>query len=105
MNCKPGDLAVVIRASLAENIGRLCRVQKRCADIDGQAIWLVDFGKPIRCARIRDRAYVPGSEELRAQTGCPDSWLRPIRDNDGEDQTLQWAGLPARVGVLVDETV
>ena len=26
----------------------------------------------------------------------PDEHLRPIRDNDGEDETLQWAPVPSR---------
>lgn len=90
MNCKPGDLAVVVRSS-GENLGRIvtCIRLATAAEFVSQNIstaqgemWLL--------------------AELTLHTGgrmkpyAPDSHLRPIRDNDGEDETLTWARTPHR---------
>lgn len=93
MNCKPGDLAVVVRAPNGAEIrvGSIVRVVEFdgwCFFIDtgawAQDVWRVEFN---------------GSEfsPLGFEWGIPDSDLRPIRPNDGEDETLQWAGKPQEV--------
>jgi len=89
LNCKVGDLAVVING---ENAGRIVKVvlpSKRQANW-----WLVD---------------VIGSEGVgfdldgnRAKSNIghiADKRLRPIRDQPGDDETLAWAGLPHDCGV------
>lgn len=71
MNCKPGDLAIVVRGEPVKNLGRVVR----CIKLE------LLFGEP--CWRVED-------DDARFADNC----LRPIRDNDGEDETLIWAGLP-----------
>ena len=79
LNCKLGDLAVIVRA-----------------DIDPEHI-----GKIVECVEFvpsHPKADVPHWKTkpklLRKSTGSVLAWadssLRPIRDNDGEDETLQW---------------
>jgi hypothetical protein len=84
MNCKPGDLAVVVAADNPENIGRIVLVL-------GQAhrpgTWVIRYH---------------GHPGVTAVGPCWEPWtydyeLRPIRDNDGEDETLTWAGKPEGV--------
>ena len=78
MNCRPGDLAIQISGQKPEYIGRICTVVRVYDGIlfahYGFAWWIdVGEGKLMHC---RDAA------------------LRPIRDNDGEDETFTWAGKP-----------
>lgn len=86
MNCKPGDLAVVVKTH--------CEAM----DLLGKVI-LVGAAEPAM-ALPHWRAVPPvidpkdGKEWVFA-----DMQLRPIRDQDGEDETLQWAGLPHKQGV------
>lgn len=85
MNCKPGDLAIVVR-SYAGNEGKIVRCLKLApgitrallpnGDFEVGAIWEID-------------------RPLKSWAGCsdkfaPDSSLRPIRDpgDDAVDETL-----------------
>lgn len=86
MNCRPGDLAVIVRATRIENLGKIVRCIRLhtdpLRDADGmrwrmaqaEPRWVID--PPIR-----------NTEGVRMLT-APDSALRPIRDNDGTDETL-----------------
>lgn len=88
MNCKPGDLAVIVSISNPADRPHL--------------------GKIVTCIRHRMDEYGGGwvtSPELTILKGpCRgfsliwhDDDLRPIRDQDGEDETLAWAGKPSEV--------
>lgn len=89
MNCKPGDLAIVIRATRQENIGCVVEVV-RAYYVDrkfGHVWWT--------------KAPRPGPTNAgidTAEAGVPDAWLRPIRDpvDDAKDETLQWLPSPSR---------
>lgn len=93
MNCKPGDLAVVVRGS-------------------------VGLGAVVRCIRIlgkfapSERISIPGLGSFCSVAGgqvweiehsqfavASDDCLRPIRDNDGEDEMLRIVGKPQPVEV------
>jgi hypothetical protein len=98
MNCKPGDLAIVIRSN-AGNEGLIVAVERwadaRTVTLAGglnrdpgwlcvaRAFNVFDYGQK-RVVGTVDRGVFP------------DKNLRPIRDNDGEDETLSWAGLPVK---------
>lgn len=76
MNCKPGDLAVVIRCLRPANLGRVLRV-------------------------VRPHEFFPDAWVVEGQAGgdCAlDSWLRPIRDpgDDAVDETLHWLPVPVK---------
>ena len=89
MNCKPGDLAVVVR-SMAGNEGKIVRCLRLIPTVlrkptgDWQhVIWEVD-------------------QELRSWSGDSDRFiadeqLRPIRDpgDDAQDETLSWLPVPS----------
>ncbi len=87
MNCKQGDLALVIHDGLSIKAGAVVV----CLEFVGQAtsrdwqvfndVWAVEY-------RGSDRS--PNGWWW----GLPDSYLRPIRDNDGDDEMLRIAGLP-----------
>lgn len=97
LNCKPGDLAVIVKSRFPENIGILVSVLRQY--VEGEHLpgdpfsmyegpdgvsWVVEsVGKPIR------KWGKKKNHDLRT-TVFADVCLRPIRDNDGEDETLQW---------------
>lgn len=99
MNCKPGDLAIIVRVMNEENLGEVVEVI-RLASMDRHVLAengiTYDFGVSTRWV-IRS-----AGRPLKHSVGWPDSeWhiardcnLRPIRPTDGEDETLQWAGKP-----------
>lgn len=89
MNCKQGDMAVIVR-SRAGNEGkvltclRLATRQQVIAegflDWVGRPVWVTD-------ATLACRSGKPTSL-------YPDDRLRPLRDSDGQDEMLRLVGLP-----------
>ena len=90
MNCKPGDLAVLIR-SRAGNEGKIVRCVRLATSVEVMRenlsrafgpIWLLDG--PI--------IHTDG----RAKPYAKDAWLRPIRPqpDDAQDETLTWVSVP-----------
>lgn len=89
LNCKQGDLAIVVK-STAGNEGKIVRCvglhDSETHDLDGWPTynsgprWIID--RPLSGA-IGRLIYT-----------CPDRFLRPIRDSDGEDEVLRLVGLP-----------
>ena len=88
MNCKQGDLAVIVRSS-AGNEGKIVR----CLQFIPRLLQLVRNG------RFKE---TPGWEIDTPLRGClgmidcfiSDSQLRPLRDSDGEDEMLRLTGRP-----------
>lgn len=97
-NCVAGDLAVVVRVpdGRLENVGRVIRVTKLVALP----------GLMGRMASAQGRIYWEFEGNLLCDDGIPadmvdDAVLKPIRDNDGTDETLTWAGKPKKTPITV----
>jgi hypothetical protein len=76
MNCKPGDLAVLIKSEFKpHNIGSVVKILRKAESFNGYFCWET-------------------SPVFDGGTWVLDKNLRPIRDQDGQDETLTWAGLP-----------
>jgi len=100
MNCKPGDLAIVVSGvTTPEMIGYLVTIVRRLAPnesnnhgglylLTSDVCWLVE-GLPLIPERTMD-----GRLHMVRQRGIADHHLRPIRPSEGADETLTWAGLP-----------
>lgn len=100
MNCKPGDLAVVVRGQMsAGRIVRCIRVLQRgeivastggtdCR-VNGDSEWLIEGSVY--------RRTLPDNT-LRSISVADDEWLKPIRDpgEDATDETLTWLPVPSR---------
>jgi len=78
MNCKPGDLAIVVDAYNPCNIGSILKVlkthrnQRELLVEPGDHIWMVQATHP--------QAYEIGQKIVwRTKGPVPDSFLRPIR--------------------------
>lgn len=85
MNCKPGDLAVVVKGAASGNV-------VVCIDrFDGPWAGEPRFEPGWRL----DRLLV--NERGSYNTYRVDSALRPIRDQPGEDETLTWADVPKQL--------
>ena len=76
--CKPGDLAIVVEAYNASNIGTIVHViglysgKSRICAPEGDVIWLAQASQPM--------TYAEPSRLKRRRLGpVPDSQLRPIR--------------------------
>lgn len=94
MNCKPGDLAIVVR-SICGNEGKVVR----CIRLDDRV-----SSEPSRMpdgtivapepAWVIDRPLSDWEGEMSSY--CWDSQLRPIRNpgDDAQDETLAWKPVP-----------
>ena len=85
MNCKPGDLAVIVRSDASENIGKLVTVLR--PHHTRQAVWFVEMHG--NCVDARTNKPI-----LAADPRTPwvhDICLRPIRDpgDDAMDEMLR----------------
>lgn len=94
MNCKQGDLAIFVK-SAAGNEGKIVQ----CVEYAGKRALHFPDGKieEVDCWIVEPRP--PGWRGRTHDAFTPDDFLRPIRDNDGQDETLTWAGLPKKKGV------
>lgn len=108
MNCRPGDLARAIRPGPYQNklffvlhaapVGVQFRLPDGYMHAAVEAgFWVVESaGAPVRA----DTEL--GSRMARYGVGA-DAGLRPIRDQDGEDETLSWKEKPKSAADLRKE--
>ena len=92
MNCKQGDLAVIVR-SVSRNEGRIVR----CLRLHSSEMFDLD-DKFINSGPRGPRWVIEGnikSIEGKRLFSVADAQLRPLRDSDGEDEMLRFAGKPA----------
>ena len=85
MNCKPGDLAIVIKSDYPADIGMIVRVVGPAADAwvhDDVPEWLVESD---RISVVAD--YDTGTEKLSLDFDIPDAWLRPISGLPVDEET------------------
>ena len=76
MNCKKGDLAVIIKSVDGLNVGRIVEV------LD----YLGEHSKygPIWHVRTRGRALITEYGAMGPECDCADDWLRPIEPEAGQ---------------------
>jgi hypothetical protein len=99
MNCKPGDLAVVVRSKTPANMGKIVRVVQPyepgqsgivLRDFDG-FVWLCDTaGSDL----VWDSAWGCGLEYRRSGP-VPDACLRPLRPGEDVDDNDVYDTVPS----------
>ncbi|KPF66098.1 hypothetical protein IP84_16935 [beta proteobacterium AAP99] len=106
MNCKPGDLAVVVRTiATPELLGRIVRVDRLAqpGDVskDGRCFFA---SSPVLAwfvcadgAELPTRDIFTGELFWVSERPVRDDCLRSIRDSDGEDEILRLIGKPEKV--------
>lgn len=92
MNCKPGDMAYLVKARLKENIGAIVSVIDRC-DRCLEVCWHVKPAWPMR--GYTDFGFI-GTSSNETYCHCDDSVLRPIRPDADPVQVGQLEGLTER---------
>lgn len=83
MNCKQGDLAIVIK-SYQGNLGKIVRCLEYIPNFKWEGL-------------SNGAWYVEGNITNIVKKGnnyIHDSQLKPLKDNDGEDESFTWAGKP-----------
>jgi hypothetical protein len=83
MNCKPGDLAIIVRSRY---VGRIVVVKTLEPNYQ---FWEFSADSWRTEPILRDL--------LGREVPCPDSYLRPIIDpgEDAQDETLSWLDVPS----------
>jgi hypothetical protein len=91
MNCKPGDLAVIVcthpgEAATKQFLGRVVRLLEPTL-YDAGVGWSFEK-QPLR-GRYRGRSVT--------WDNLQDEWLKPLRDpgDDAKDETLSWKPVPS----------
>jgi hypothetical protein len=87
MNCKQGDLAIFVNNS-AGNIGKIVRcleLDLSTRDVDGKRWISTPRWKTDQVFKATDGSWINSAADVH---------LRPIRDNDGQDEMIRIAGLP-----------
>lgn len=106
LNCKPGDLAVIIREAKGRDdiCGRIVEVIKKAPskgdfllpcgyrhhEVNRGDEWIVRFPNLVKV----DLSC--GGSRLAEFACVSDCSLRPLRDSDGQDERFAWAGKPAK---------
>ncbi len=108
LNCKQGDLAVIVGGKHQTNLGAIVSVERQyiygeklpkdpfaryvnTGASDGVSWVVVSAGRPIT------KSSTTGETHTLSTTVMDDRLLRPLRDNDGTDETLTWRDVPRKV--------
>lgn len=87
LNMKVNELGIVVKSARGEQTGKIVkcvRLERNALFSNGRSANAWETDPPLHDTKGR-------------ATICPDEWLRPLRDSDGEDETLTWAGKPEGV--------
>lgn len=96
LNCKPGDLAIIVGARYShELLGHIVEVVGPWVNKINKAkssfAWEVRYPD----GRLILASFNFGEvKRLMPSRAVSDEFLRPLRDNPGQDETLQWAPVP-----------
>ncbi|WP_433867055.1 hypothetical protein [Ralstonia wenshanensis] len=88
MNCKPGELAIIIKTPNGEHIGAIVEVKSGNSmhPLFGY-LWNVRFARPVTSYTTDENGKVWGETQKR-DVQCPDEWLRPLRGELEPDERL-----------------
>lgn len=94
LNCKIGDLAIIVVDEEGSDLGKIVRIVEPGDDWsyfgDSRPHWACDtLGQKF----VISAPFVEFSDGVEL-IDIPDAYLRPLRDEEGEDETLTWAPSP-----------
>ncbi|MBR8147051.1 hypothetical protein [Burkholderia vietnamiensis] len=91
MNCKPGDLAIIVKAMCPENVGRIVVVLPQSEMGVFGLEWNTQGRGPVM-KQSRLTGLIVGSE-IANDGWVPDAWLRPVSGlpitDDVEDEVTE----------------
>ena len=85
MNCKPGDMAIVIRAPYQGLIVEV--LSPTILFANGLAGWMCELPRAMECERRSVLGF--HGREVAKTAAIPDAWLRPISGIQDEETTDQ----------------
>jgi hypothetical protein len=91
VNCKKGDIAVVVKSE-AGNLGKIVTCGELIVNPPGciqGAYWSTDV--PL------DFVDLKGIEQASRRYLSLDRNMKPLRDQDGEDESLSWVLVPSSI--------
>jgi hypothetical protein len=96
MNCKPGDMAVIVEATNPHNRNRIVEVLE-FPGRQGQAgwMWMVECVTPLYVIKVTGSGREPAGSLHRCYV--PDAWMRPIRDPGEQARDEMLRPLPEEV--------
>ena len=99
MRCKPGDCALVLRGVNAKSMhaGKIVDVLAlRHANSIYGPVWTIRFRSEVAIAVVNKSGSTVGLGGFGRTTGCPDAWLKPLRDpgDAAIDETLLHTPVP-----------
>lgn len=87
MNVKQGDMAIIVKAKIPENIGKIVKVLEFAGESHGRSnVWIIAFQRPSKFWQVET-----GKVGVSLQATAPDEWLRPISglpDADDIDESI-----------------
>jgi hypothetical protein len=89
MNCKPGDLAVMVECPIREAVGLIVEVKSTSSRTYPRYTAPVWFCRAVTGAKA-DRGFCPPGGDC----DIPDAWLRPIRADGIPDEEVRDLYLP-----------
>lgn len=101
MNCKPGDLAVIVGVGSSKSLGRFVEVVSLWTGGQHGGLFYASNEPAWICKAVGSPLVfnAPWGEEIAVDSRpIADSCLRPIRDpgEDATDETLTWLPVPSR---------
>ena len=90
MNCKPNELAIVIRGlnQGSQHTGKIVRVLDLAFPMTKLGpVWTVEFERPLNVFTYKKNLELIGVKGLSNRCHCPDAWLRPIRPDAADLET------------------
>jgi len=95
MNCKPGDLAIIVKSMVPANIGKIVMVLKfyKTDDRFGP-LWFVDGENISEAVGLRDLDYRVRRDSARPLYG-PDDWMKPVSGLPVDDEVTEDLKEPA----------
>lgn len=91
MNVKVGDLAIIIKSALSQNIGKIVTVIKYSgAEVFGEIdLWLVEATGPMVGTMVhKDTGLVAGLDNTTSLAHVRDANLRPVSGLDDPDYNV-----------------
>jgi len=92
MNCKQGDLAVLVK-STAGNEGKIVR----CVRYVGRVNWNDGRGGSESLETWETDQLIRDASGVVEDSWYVDRDMRPIRSSDEPDETLSWCDVPSKV--------
>lgn len=101
MNCKPGDLAIVIRGvnGFTIHVGKIVRVIDLAFPSHSKlgAIWNIELSRAVKTSAFKSNLQRIGGDGLNNRCHCADDWLRPLPGETVFDEIVEESPIPKEV--------